>query len=98
MSPREQIQNELVAFLEANTGSFSAPYGIIADLTPVKNGKGKVRTVVFGVSRYLDAEILIWSPDKIQIRAQGGLAYKVEGDYTSVADTLTALKTLLREP
>lgn len=83
MSPREQVQNKIVEYLEQDAARWNAPYGILTGLHPVKNGKGKVRTITFGVSRYLDASIYIWSPDKITIQGQGGLAYKVEGTFNS---------------
>jgi hypothetical protein len=95
MSPREAIQNRLVEFLTDNPNSFNAPYGILSGLDALPNGKGKVRTITFGVSRYLDATICIWSPNRIQIRGQGGLAYKVEGDYSDVESAIARLKTLV---
>ncbi len=94
MSPREEVQNRLVEFLEAHSDRFNAPYGILDGLETIGSGPGKVRTITFGVSRYLDAGITIWSPNRIQITGQGGLAYKVEGVYHSLEETLTALKTL----
>ena len=80
MSEREQIQEQLEQYLSENE-YFSAPYGVLTGLESV--GKGKVRTIAFGVSRYLDATILIWSKNKISVRGQGGLSYKFEGTYSS---------------
>lgn len=93
MSERRDIQDKLVGFLEQHADKFSAPYGVIAGMDNV--GKGKVRTITFGTARYLDAVIYIWSPSKIQIRAIGGLAYKVEGQYHNVDEVLNVLKTML---
>lgn len=93
MSERSDIQDKLVRFLENHANSFTAPYGIIAGMDNV--GKGKVRVITFGVARYLDASIEIWSPNKIKIRGQGGLAYKVEGNYSNVDEAIAALKTLV---
>lgn len=81
MSEREQIQNEIEDFLNENSSYFNAPYGIISGLNKV--GRGKIRSITFGVSRYLDGEIQIWSPKKIVVRCQGGLDYKFEGEYNS---------------
>lgn len=81
MTPREKIQNELVQYLE-NNNYFSAPYGIIPGLE--KSGKGKVRTIAFGVSRYFDGIIYIWSENNITVGGQGGLADKFCGKYSSI--------------
>lgn len=91
MSAREKIQDKLVAFLtnakdlKGNT-LFDAPYGIIPGLQAF--GKGQMRVIAFGVSRYLDATIKILSPDNIVIQGQGGLAYKVEGSFKSVDEVI----------
>ena len=71
--------------MEENENYFNAPYGILSGL--VQFGKGKVREITFGVSRYLDATIHIWSEKKIIVRGQGGLLYKFEGQF-SFADEL----------
>lgn len=84
MSPREQTQTELAERLE-NNPRFSAPYGVICGMETLPKG-GKVRTVTFGVSRYLDATAFIWSPNKITFKAQGPLAYKVPGTVKSVQE------------
>lgn len=88
MSPREQLQNELVDWLEAYPARFTAPYGILPSLDNIKNGKGKVRTITFGVARYLDATIYIWSTDRITVQAAGPLAYKIDGSTFKNAEEL----------
>lgn len=80
MSEREQIQTDITDYLE-NDPYFSAPYGIIEGMRSV--GKGKIREISFGVSRYLDATVEIWNPNKIVVTGQGGLSYKFEGTYSS---------------
>jgi len=80
MSEREQIQQDIEDYLEGND-YFNAPYGVLSGLQSC--GKGKVRTVTFGVSRYLDATVYIFSPTNIEVRGQGGLAYKFDGKYSS---------------
>lgn len=85
MSPREAIQNKLVEYLE-NNNYFSAPYGIIAGLQ--QSGKGKVRTIAFGVSRYFDGTIFIWSGNNITVGGRGGLAYKFCGKYSSLENLI----------
>ena len=94
MSEREQIQNNIVAFLEQHINAFDAPYGVLTGLNPMKRG-GKVRTITFGVARYLDATINILSPNNIIVNGQGGLAYKIKGNYKSESEVLTALQTLI---
>lgn len=90
MTPREKVQNNLVAFLEKakHNGApfFDAPYGILPGIQPY--GNGKLRVIAFGVSRYLDACIKIYSPDKIVVEGQGGLAYKVNGFFKSETEVV----------
>ncbi len=81
MSEREQIQNDLVSFLE-ESGRFNAPYGILPGMRPY--AKGQIRTIAFGVSRYFDGEIQIISPKCITVSGQGGLTYKYCGKFDSV--------------
>lgn len=90
MSEREQIQNKIEDFLSEHSSYFNAPYGIISGLTKI--GRGKIRSITFGVSRYLDAEIQIWTPKKIVVRCQGGLYYKFEGEYNSADELIEKFK------
>lgn len=83
MSEREIIQNDIVEFLE-ESGKFNAPYGILPGMRPF--AKGKIRTIAFGVARYLDAEIQIISPKCITVSGQGGLAYKYCGKFNSAQE------------
>lgn len=85
MSKREEIQQELTDYL-VNKPYFSAPYGVIAGMQ--KAGQGKVRTITFGVSRYLDATIYIWSVNNITVAARGALAYKFGGKYSSAQELI----------
>ncbi len=85
MSEREQIQETLTEYLESKN-YFDAPYGVIAGIQ--KMGNGKIREITFGVSRYLDASIQIWTPKKIVVKGQGGLAYKFEGEFNSCAELI----------
>ena len=96
MSPREELQNELFAWIENRTHSkFTAPYGVIASLDNIKNGKGKVRTIAFGIARSLDATIFIYSPKDIRVTAAGPLAYKLEGSvFKSKEELLATLEKL----
>ena len=95
MSARETISDSLVAFLEgAKTKEghtfFDAPYGILPGLENF--GKGKLRVIAFGVSRYLDACIKIYSPNRIVVTGQGGLTYKVDGLFSSMEDLKAAYR------
>jgi len=80
MSEREITQEKIVNFLES-CDYFDAPYGILSGLQKTKTGK--IRVITFGVSRYLDSAIYIFSPNKISVRGQGGLSYKFDGEYNS---------------
>ena len=92
MSPREKAQNDLVKYLENKCTSkgkfyFDAPYGILDGMEAF--GTGKVRTIAFGVSRYLDCKLTIISPTEITVDCRGGLDYKFEGTYSSVEDLIS---------
>lgn len=58
MSPREQLQQDFVAWLQEQPRVWTAPYGILDG----KSGDGKYRTVTFGIARALDAEVRIYGP------------------------------------
>ena len=57
-SPREQLQQDFVAWLRRHRDFWSAPYGILDG----KSGDGKYRSVTFGIARALDAEARIYGP------------------------------------
>lgn len=90
MSEREQIEERLVSYLEGQTYRFTAPYGVLTGMLPVGKG-GYLRQITFGVARYLDATITIYTPKKIAIRGQGALARKYNGEYKSVEEVLVKL-------
>ncbi len=81
ISERERIQNSLVAIF-AERGLNTSPLG--NDTYFEKFGRGKCRVVNFGLARYLDARAIIYQPNKIEIKAEGPLAYKYRGMYKSV--------------
>lgn len=64
MSPREQLQNEIVDRLYEY--GLHTPYGILTGLESV--GRGKVRTVTFCKSLHLDATLKIFSPVDLRLR------------------------------
>ena len=85
MSPREQAQHEIVEFLE-NNGRFNAPYGILEGME--KFAKGKVRTITFGIARYLDAEVKIYSPKSISVNGRGPAAHRYCGHFKSTNELI----------
>lgn len=94
MSPREQIQNELVAWLETTSTKWTAPYGIMPGLTDLPKG-GKVRTITFGVARWLDCTIFIWSPTKFTFRANGSMSSGLNNLECSSVDSVIKVLTEL---
>ena len=96
MSPREQIQAQIVGWLNAHKDKFNAPYGVLPSLDPIKNGKGKVRTVTFGQARWLDATVFIWSPNHLTVQAAGpaSVRFGYLTQFNNVNDVLTALDDL----
>lgn len=64
MSEREDIQNDLVSFLE--TAGLNEVYGVLAGLDTLPNGV-KVRTISFCRARTLDGVITIYGPKFIKV-------------------------------
>jgi len=99
-SPREKLQNELFDWLEMRSRSkFTAPYGVLAGLEPVnardRRPGGKVRTITFGVARYLDATIKIYSEKDMRVQAQGAMSRDLNGrKFTSKEELMAVLETL----
>ena len=89
-SDREIVQKKLVEWLLEHLSKFNAPYGILDGIEPF--AKGKVRTVTFGIARYLDAVIRIYRPNNISIDGKGALAMKYAGNYKSLEEVIKALE------
>ena len=64
MSPREQLSNELAAWITEK--GFNAPYGVIEAVE--KLPRGAIRTITFGVSRVSDCYMKIFSTTNIVLR------------------------------
>lgn len=94
MSEREDAQNLLIEAISRRHAQWNAPYGVLAGTHRIMRG-GVVRTVTFGVARFLDATAYIWSTGKIVVRAEGALADRVEGEYKSVAELVARLDDVL---
>ena len=90
-SPRELAQKAIVRFLESNSSKFDAPFGVIEGME--KFGNGKLRTITFGVARYLDGEIRIYKENDIEIRGSGALISKYGGRYKSVKEVIDKLNS-----
>ena len=66
MSPREELQQRLVSWLESWA---TAPYGVIAGLRDRQDGPGKARVITFGLAGTLDATLFIWSPKRLELQS-----------------------------
>lgn len=100
MSARAELQQRLVDHLHEQdlaSNVWTAPYGILDGLHHMKSGRGAVRTITFGVARYLDATIFIWSATKLTIDASGGLAYKVAGTFGSEEELIAHLDSVVED-
>jgi hypothetical protein len=71
MSERAAVQARIEDWLCARADHFNAPYGVLAGLDALPRG-GKVRTVTFGIARWLDATLTIWSPTRLTLRTSPG--------------------------
>jgi len=96
MSERERVHKRLFDHLVEHKDVWTAPYGIEASVRRLSRG-GAVREILFGTARYLDATILVWSPDRIVIDAEGPLAYEVAGTYSTPDEAIAALSKLYRQ-
>ncbi len=93
MSPREEAQNKLILFLTDNAKTFNAPYGVIDGLQEIAPGKGKVRTVTFGMARWLDCTVYIFNPKRITTKAAGPQSRGLDGEaFKSVDELIEVLK------
>jgi hypothetical protein len=93
VSAREQAQRALVDHLTEHDDFWTAPYGVLDGLQTLPKG-GKVRTVTFGVARYLDAIAYVWQPDRISVEGRGGMAHAVDGTYASVEEFIEHISHL----
>jgi hypothetical protein len=80
MSDREKLQLDIINWMQ-ETGKFTAPYGILDGMENF--GRGKVRTVTFGIARTLDAHMKIVSTSDIRVRAKGPACTKYAGNFSS---------------
>jgi hypothetical protein len=96
ISEREQIQNDLVEYLECR-GNLNAPYGILYGVQKNANGKGAHRAVTFGKSRTLDATVLIFSKTNLVFRWQGALLNRSNGRDSLKFETFDDLIRFLDE-
>jgi hypothetical protein len=95
ISPREQIQNELVSYLN-DRGNINAPYGILTGMRTNKVG-GKFREITFGKSRTLDATIQIHGDKFFVFRWQGSLRNRSHGMNSETFTSKAALIAFLDE-
>ena len=82
-SKREQVQDELVEFI--NRQSYDAPYGVLEGVKDLPKG-GKARTITFGIAATLDAELVIWTPERFTLRTQGPMSRYFRSEYNSLED------------
>jgi hypothetical protein len=64
MSERQQLQLNLIAWLQETRSTWTAPYGILDGKSP----DNKYRSVTFGISRVLDAEVRFYSTHYVTLR------------------------------
>jgi|SRR5579859_880139 len=71
MSEREEFTQALADIIR-EMRRWTAPYGIIVGMHA--EGRGKVRTITFGVARLLDATVKVYSSSYIVLESQGPMA------------------------
>jgi hypothetical protein len=96
ISPREQLQNELVSYLQ-DRGNLNAPYGILYGVQKNTNGRGAHRAITFGKARTLDATILIFSENSLVFKWQGSLLNRSGGRDSETFTSKEALINFLNE-
>lgn len=84
MSAREALQERIYQWLVERSSTFTAPYGVLTGLRAI--GRAKVRTITFGMARTLDAELVIWSPKRLDLRtSRGDATFTSEDDFYAYA-------------
>lgn len=99
-SPREIVQQRLIAFLAPYSTRLTAPYGIVPGIEPLPKG-GAARSVYFGVAGALDVRVTIFTPRDLVVVGAGALTTQIEGRYRDVAEVeagITRLMAALTEP
>jgi hypothetical protein len=86
--------SDIVAHIEKNRRTFSAPYGVIEGTGVSKSGR-KHKNVTFGVARFLDAHIAYYSPNFIVVTAHGALESRFQEVYRSIEDLIAALDAIV---
>jgi hypothetical protein len=94
-SPREQLQDEIVEYLNGRE-VFTAPYGILTGKHT--NAKGRsIRQVTFGKARTLDATVDIYGESYLLLRWQGALRNMGSGNPSVVFHSKQELFDFLDE-
>ena len=75
MSSREELQKEIVAYLEGREDAqdfphYDAPYGVLYGKSLDSKGRS-IRDITFGKCRTLDASIIIYGPKFITLSWEG---------------------------
>ena len=65
MSKREDIQNDMAAFLESV--ELNEVYGVLTDIEEIQHSR-KIRTVTFCRARTLDGVVRIYSANFVQVK------------------------------
>lgn len=84
MTAREKVQNQIVEFLSGD--SRFNDRGVETGFTPF--GKGKARTIYWGINRTLDSVITIYQTNKIVVTGEGPHDWLFTGEYDSAEDLI----------
>lgn len=93
LSDRAKVQDDIASFLQDRADYFNAPYGILSGLERLPKG-GAARVITFGVARFLDARVCIFSPRNITITTRGGCGASLAGSYSCVDSVKAALRSV----
>ena len=96
-SLREFAQNRIMDFLERHQNFFNAPYGVLPGMHRLARG-GKVRLITFGIAGRLDAEVRLFSVDRIEVSATGRAATEFAGYFHSVDELIAHFLRHMPEP
>lgn len=76
-SPRAAVAAAIAKVQRCGSACNAAPYGIIEGTHGSGYGR-KARAITFGVARYIDATILVWSPTYIILKSSRSGQHKFE--------------------
>jgi hypothetical protein len=92
MSARHEAFDKIVEFLNTHSSTFNAPYGILAGKVPGRGRNSVIcYNVTFGISRYMDATITVYTEHNITLDSSGSHT-DLNGNYLRADSLINVMK------